>query len=87
MLGFIPSEFIGIEQEADFTLMAGYLSGRPPAEVVLNLQLRHGNSGMPYYYQEWISTEGSSGLSKSSPSKRIWIYKSDNDPRNSQMEL
>ena len=49
VLGFIPSDFIGIERRVGFTLRAGYLSGKPPSEDALYLQLRHGTSGMPSF--------------------------------------
>ena len=46
MLGFIPSDFIGIEREEDFTLQAGYLSGKPAPGGILYLQLKLGTAGM-----------------------------------------
>lgn len=39
VLGFVPSVFTGVEQVQDFSVQAGYLSGRPPVGAVLFLQL------------------------------------------------
>ena len=46
VLGFIPPDFIGIEREEDFTLQAGYLSGKPAPGGILDLQLKLGTAGM-----------------------------------------
>ena len=48
MLGFIPSEFSGIERGVTYTVMAGFLSGKPPQGGNLNLNLVLGTAGKPF---------------------------------------
>ena len=62
VLGFIPSEFSGIERGVTYTVMAGFLSGKPPQGGNLNLNLMLGTAGKPFiqllspYYTLPLST-------------------------------
>ena len=46
MLGFIPSVFIGIERGVTYTVMAGFLSGKPPQGGTLFLGLVFDTAGI-----------------------------------------
>ena len=48
VLGFNPSEFSRIEQGVTYTVMAGFLSGKPPQGGNLNLNLVFGTAGKPF---------------------------------------
>ena len=49
MLGFIPSEFSGIERGVTYNVTAGFLSGKPPQGGNLNLNLVLGTAGKPNF--------------------------------------